>query len=72
MDNGSSNLSGSTADKSATINCMLRGADYEKAIQTAKSVSAGTAVDGAYYVVVFVTDEGGNESEAGEFEVNPA
>lgn len=62
---GSSNMAGSGRDAAAAIDCMIRGADYEAAIQAAKGVEAGTNVDGAYVVVVSVQDLGGTWSEYG-------
>ena len=62
---GSSNMAGSSRDSGAAIACMIRGADYEAAIQAAKGVEAGTNVDGAYIVVVSVQDLGGTWSEYG-------
>lgn len=65
IDHGSSNMAGSGRDAAAAIDCMIRGADYEAAIQAAKGVEAGTNVDGAYVVVVSVQDLGGTWSEYG-------
>lgn len=62
---GSSNMAGSVRDSGAAINCMIRGADYEAAIQAAKGVEAGTNVDGSYVVIVSVQDLGGTWSEYG-------
>lgn len=62
---GSSNMEGASSKGSTAIACMIRGADYEAAIQAAKGVEAGTRVDGAYVVVVSVQDLGGTWSEYG-------
>ena len=62
---GSSNLAGSERDSGAAIACMIRGADYEAAIQAAKGVEAGTNVDGSYVVIVSVQDLGGTWTEYG-------
>ena len=64
-DGGSSNMAGSVHDSGAAIACMIRGADYEAAIQAAKGVEAGTNVDGVYVVIVSVQDLGGTWSEYG-------
>lgn len=61
----SSNMAGGHRDAASAINCMIRGADYEAAIQAAKGVEAGTNVDGVYVVVVSVQDLGGTWSEYG-------
>ena len=63
--NHSSNMAGADRDGGAAIACMIRGADYEAAIQAAKGVEAGTNVDGVYLVVVSVQDLGGTWSEYG-------
>ena len=58
-------MEGAHSKGGTAIACMIRGADYEAAIQAAKGVEAGTEVDGSYVVVVSVQDLGGNWSEYG-------
>lgn len=58
-------MAGSGRSSGAAINCMIRGADYEAAIQAAKGVESSVNVDGAYVVVVSVQDIGGTWSEYG-------
>ena len=62
---GSSNMEGANSNGGTAIDCMIRGADYEAAIQAAKGVEAGTNVDGSYVVIVSVQDLGGTWSEYG-------
>ena len=58
-------MEGARSKGSTAIACMIRGADYEAAIQAAKGVEAGTNVDGSYVVIVSVQDLGGTWSEYG-------
>ena len=58
-------MTGASSKGGTAIACMIRGADYEAAIQAAKGVEAGTNVDGSYVVIVSVQDLGGTWSEYG-------
>ena len=58
-------MEGASSNGGTAIACMIRGADYEAAIQAAKGVEAGTNVDGVYVVIVSVQDLGGTWSEYG-------
>lgn len=65
---GSTNVAGTGLNSSATIHCMVRGADYEAALNGGTTYT-GTdhAFDGTHYIVVYVQDLAGTWSVAANF-----
>lgn len=64
---GSLNMSKDGISQTGTVSCLLKGADFENALNGGNGTVTNHTFDGAHYVVVYVQDQGGTWSEAANF-----
>lgn len=64
---GSTNMSADGISQSGIVNCVLKGADFESALNGGKGEVTDHSFDGSHFIVVYVQDAAGTWSEAASF-----